>query len=184
VLVIDQTYYIQIAVLQNAPKNSIRGLRCSRRELALLRSLLLRNSRRMLPTAWQAQHLVLGPNSPWLASYITPVYPEDLGDCQTLIDALTPDVLDRVRTDAATATDSQLRNSAAAVAEAAAKMAEEEEAAGGGPMLNSRSSTAAARTAAKPVAAQQQRQQQQQQQNQRQQEQQHLPVVPVRGHQE
>lgn len=111
----------------------------------------------MRPTAWQAQHLELGLNSPWLASYITPVYPEDLGDCQTLIDALTPDVLDKVRTDAATATDSQLRNSAAAVVEAAAKMAAEEAAAGGGPMLGSRSSTAAAMAATtaaeKPAAA-------------------------------
>lgn len=66
---------------------------CTPQELQLLRSLLLRNSRRMQSTPWQQKHLNLGPNSPWIASFIAPVYPENLGDSKTLFDALTPEVL-------------------------------------------------------------------------------------------
>lgn len=73
----------------------MRNCICSRRELALLRALLLRNSRRMQPTPWQQKHLALGANSPWLATYITPLYPEDLGNSSTLMDALTPEVMER-----------------------------------------------------------------------------------------
>jgi len=83
-------------------KQGIRSLICSRRELQLLRALLLRNSRRMQPTAWQAKHLPLGPDSPWLASFVTPVYPESLGDSQIFLDAITkPDVMQRVAREAA-----------------------------------------------------------------------------------
>lgn len=62
---------------------------CTKAELKLLRALLVRNSRRMQPTKWQVRNLPLNsPTTHWMASYITPVYPEVLGNTQTLFDAI------------------------------------------------------------------------------------------------
>ena len=88
-----------LCVQVSRPNHSLRGCFCSRRELQLLRALLLRNSRRMQPTAWQRQHLNLGPDSPWLATFITPLYPESLGDSNTFakaFDAFTPEALQQL----------------------------------------------------------------------------------------
>lgn len=49
----------------------------------------------MQPTPWQQKHLGLGHSSCWFASYITPVYPEHLGDSDTFLSQLTPKRLER-----------------------------------------------------------------------------------------
>lgn len=73
---------------------TLQACECSRRELALLRALLLRNSKGMAPTAWQQKHLQLGTkDTSWLATFITPVYPECLGDADTFINAVAPGML-------------------------------------------------------------------------------------------
>jgi hypothetical protein len=53
---------------------------CSQEELGLLRAMLRRNARRMLPSAWQRRHVPLGPDSPWMATYIAPIYPDWYGE--------------------------------------------------------------------------------------------------------
>jgi hypothetical protein len=70
---------------------------CSTSELQLLRALLQRNARRMKPTKWQRQHLPLGPNSHWMASFICPVYPEVLGDSATFMDGIPSNLMKEAR---------------------------------------------------------------------------------------
>eukprot|EP00775_Hariotina_reticulata_P001174 gene1174-biopygen2375 len=80
--------------MTQAPSGTgIRTCFCSRGEVQLLRALLLRNSRRMQPTAWQQNHLELGPESCWMATYLCPVYPETLGDSKTFVDAIPSSIM-------------------------------------------------------------------------------------------
>jgi hypothetical protein len=45
-------------------------------EAQLLRFVLRLNSTKITPSAWQRKNLPLGENSPWLATFITPLYQE------------------------------------------------------------------------------------------------------------
>lgn len=44
----------------------------------LLRYVLRLNSTKMIPTVWQEENLPLGPNSPYLATFLSPLYLENL----------------------------------------------------------------------------------------------------------
>jgi hypothetical protein len=49
-------------------------------EEKLLRYILRLNSTKIIPTTWQKKNLPLGENSPWLATFISPLYDDHPND--------------------------------------------------------------------------------------------------------
>lgn len=54
--------------------NHFSAFRLSASEIQLFRYLLRLNSTKILPSIWQQKNLPLGENSPWLATFVSPLY--------------------------------------------------------------------------------------------------------------
>lgn len=66
-------------------EDKLRSIKCGKSELALLEDFLRHNSLRIKPSAWQVNHLPLGTNSPWYASYVCPIFPDVMGDMEAML---------------------------------------------------------------------------------------------------
>ncbi len=58
----------------NASENLLTTFMNSEEEVQLWRYVLRLNSTKMVPSAWQKKNLPLGENSPWLATFVVPLY--------------------------------------------------------------------------------------------------------------
>ena len=90
----------QSQVVDHTPQNKLKEILCEGNlakhtlvlppeELRLFRSILRFNSTKIQPTAWQKKNLPQGGDSPWLATFIQPLYfdglipdPDDVGTCR------------------------------------------------------------------------------------------------------
>ena len=61
-------------VFNQAPKEHLKIFLESEEEAQLWRYVLRLNSTKMVPSAWQKKHIPLGEESPWLATFISPLY--------------------------------------------------------------------------------------------------------------
>ncbi len=62
----------------------------------LLRYILRLNSTKIVPSVWQKKHLPLGKNSPWLATFISPLYVDCPNDVEDLDRGVLPNVAHKV----------------------------------------------------------------------------------------
>lgn len=102
------------------------GVLCSAHETYLLKQLLLRNSLRAEPTTWQKRHVPSGLHTPYVATFLTPLYAEkafgasymeaDPSASKEQIDFGVHKAPDTARMEAAFAEQARIRRSAAAAA--------------------------------------------------------------------